>query len=142
MVYRDLGLNRIEQGLKHLEKKVIKVGLNEGLPQTVIDRGVYTEYGTQHIPEYAWQRVAVNLNKKDIHKSMRNTAKSMIIDNDFSDSRLNEPGEITAKIMKNEIQRVKEPRNKPATIKRKGFDKPLIDTWLMHDSINYKVENK
>jgi hypothetical protein len=141
-MYSHAELDRIKRGLQELEKKQIKVGLNKGLPQTVLDRGFFTEYGTEHIPEYAWQRVAVNLNKKDIHKAMRKAAKDMILDNDFDNSRLNEPGEITAKIMKNEIQRVKSPENKPATVKRKGFNKPLIETWLMHDSINYKVEDK
>lgn len=139
-MYRNKGLNKIALGLKELEKKSIKVGLNKGLPQTVIDRGFFTEYGTEHAPEYAWQRVAVNLNKKDIHKSMKETAKQMIIDNDFSNDRLKVPGEITSIIMKNEIQRVTQPENKPATVKKKGFNKPLIETWLMHDSINYKVE--
>lgn len=141
-MYRDLGLQRIIEGFHKLENKQIKVGLNKGLEQSIIDRGVYTEYGTEYIPEYAWQRVAVNLNKNSIHKAMKEAAKDMIIRNDFNDSNLNKPGEITAIIMKNEIQRVKNPPNKPSTEKKKGFNKPLIHTWLMHDSINYKVENK
>lgn len=33
------------------------------------------------------------------------------------------------------------PNNAPSTIKKKGFDSPLRETLLLHDSITYKVED-
>ena len=40
------------------------------------------------------------------------------------------------------IQAFREPPNAAATVKQKGFDKPLIDTWTLWRSIDYEVTDE
>lgn len=44
--------------------------------------------------------------------------------------------------LKEVIEKWDTPPNSPRTIERKGFDNPLIDSGLMHDSVDFKVEKK
>jgi hypothetical protein len=37
------------------------------------------------------------------------------------------------------IKALKSPANAPSTVRRKGFDQPLIDTGVMWNSVDYKV---
>lgn len=61
--------------------------------------------------------------------------------NDY-DARLtlNQAGEAIAGQLRQSIVDLVDPPLAPSTIKRKGFDKPLIDTSVMIKSIAYQVE--
>ena len=49
-------------------------------------------------------------------------------------------GEYAVNTIQQEIERLKIPRNAPATVKRKGFNNPLIETKKMQNSVGFKVE--
>ena len=56
------------------------------------------------------------------------------------DKTLARVGEGIAGQLKQSIVDTNEPPLKPATIRRKGFDKPLIDTSVMINSVDYEIE--
>lgn len=41
--------------------------------------------------------------------------------------------------IKDQIKFIMIPRNAPSTIKKKGFDNPLVDTGLMMETVDYEV---
>ena len=49
-------------------------------------------------------------------------------------------GEAVTGQLRKQIQDTNAPPLKPATIRRKGFDKPLIDTGHMWNSVDYQVK--
>lgn len=50
---------------------------------------------------------------------------------------------VMAKVdLKEAVEQWDSPRNSPVTIEIKGFDNPLIDSGLLYDSIDFKVENR
>lgn len=63
-------------------------------------------------------------------------------DNDY-DARaaLDLVGEVIAGQLRQSIRDTNEPPLKPATIARKGFDKPLIDTGHMLNSVDFEVKS-
>lgn len=57
---------------------------------------------------------------------------------DITDA-FNKLGEIISNDIKESIRLLESPPLSPVTIARKGFDKPLIDTGNMRDSVSYEV---
>lgn len=50
---------------------------------------------------------------------------------------------VIAKVdLKEAVEQWDSPRNSPVTIELKGFDNPLIDSGLLYDSIDFKVEQR
>lgn len=50
---------------------------------------------------------------------------------------------VMAKVdLKEAVEQWDSPRNSPVTIEIKGFDNPLIDSGLLYDSIDFKVEQR
>ena len=61
--------------------------------------------------------------------------------NDFDATKsLDTMGERIGDELRQSIQDTNEPPLKPATIARKGFDKPLIDTSVMWKSIDHEIK--
>jgi hypothetical protein len=53
---------------------------------------------------------------------------------------LNQMGVVVADQLRQSILDLKDPPNAPATIKKKGFDDPLIDSSHLLHSVDYEVE--
>ncbi len=67
----------------------------------------------------------------------------LIIDNNYDTEKvLTLMGEAIAGQLRQSIIDTNEPPLAPATIRRKGFDKPLIDTSHMINSVDYEVDLK
>ena len=50
---------------------------------------------------------------------------------------------VMAKVdLKEAVEQWDSPRNSPITVELKGFDNPLIDSGLLYDSIDFKVDKK
>jgi hypothetical protein len=60
--------------------------------------------------------------------------------NDYNaEKSLNAMGLLIKDQLQESIRSLKDPPNAPSTIKRKGFDSPLIDTGTMLNSVDYEV---
>lgn len=142
----DLGYSTIVRELRELSGKEVSAGIfkdagksRKGVP--IVDYAIYNEFGTRHIPSRPFVRIASDENRKAWCDIAVNEA-GRIVDGNSSASQVLEK---LGKRMKKDIKKVigdksKLAPNAPATIKRKGHDKPLIDTGLMKSKVNYRVE--
>jgi hypothetical protein len=143
----DKGWNRIMRDLNGLDGTEIVAGIlkdagtdSRGTP--MVDIATYNEYGTRHIPSRPFVRIAADDNKKAWLDTV-NKEVGAIIDGNGSKSQL---GKQVGERMKKDIQDVIGDKsrlkpNAPATVKKKGHDKPLIDTGHMKKIVNYRVED-
>lgn len=93
------------------------------------------EYGWGNIPPRPFFRDTIKAQKKNWGVLARDAAKA-----GYSVEKILG---LVGLAMQNDIQmsitQWRIPPNSPYTIAKKGFDKPLIDTSLMRDSIKYEI---
>ena len=143
IVDRDLGLNRIMREIRELDGKTVKAGVlknagKESNGTSIVDVAIYNEFGTSKIPSRPFLRIATDKNQNTWQRE-----SERIVDNVINQraADFNSLGNR----MKNDIKNVIGDKslltpNAPATIRRKGHDKPLIDTGKLKDAIAYEVE--
>lgn len=105
----------------------------------VAEVAIYNEFGRPSVgqPPRPFFRNAIAKNKS---KWAPNLATALKMTNNDAKLSLRFLGEeIKAEIVES-INEFTSPPLAESTIKAKGFDKPLIDTGLMRDSVDYKVE--
>lgn len=106
---------------------------------SIAEVAIYNEFGvpTHNQPPRPFFRNAIAANKG---KWAPNLATALKQNNNNAKKALKLLGEeIKAEIVES-INELQDPPLAPSTIARKGFEKPLIDTGLMRDSVDYKVE--
>ena len=64
------------------------------------------------------------------------------LDGGLSEASAEELGAWMEGIVKRTIDAWRYPRNRPSTVRRKGFNKPLVDTGEMRDSVRVWIEPK
>lgn len=106
---------------------------------TVLDIGIWNEFGTSRIPPRSFIRAWFDENKEPIEtmwkSAMRAVAKGKISKKDALDQfGLWCVGQIQARMAAGVP-----PPNAPSTIARKGSSTPLIDTGVLRSSITHKV---
>lgn len=119
--------NKLEMGF--FEEAVYSNGIHAA------SVGKWMEFGTLKIPMRPFLRPAVDKNIKRwtafLHSQLKGGA-----DVELS---LNRTGELARGDIVKSLTSVTSPPLAEATIKRKGSDKPLIDTGFLRASIDYKV---
>ena len=101
----------------------------------------WNEFGTRHIPSRPFLRIAFDDNRK-AWEGLAEDLLDQIVDRCMSASQV---GKTMGKRMQKDIRDVIGDKsrlapNAPSTIRRKGHDKPLIDTGTMQKRVNYRVE--
>lgn len=129
--------------LKKANKEVvagIQAGaVNDGLQ--VAEYAIYNEFGTSKIPARPFMRGYIDNNKDRIIRFCRNGLTQVTLGNASFDQFLNAVGvEMTSGIKKS-INTGEWVPNAPYTVKRKGSNKPLIDTGVMLNSVTYSIRN-
>ena len=146
IVDRDLGLRHIERELRKLDGKEISAGIlrdagNYDKGQSIADVAIWNEYGTSRIPSRPFVRIASDENRKAWENLSVKCVNKIISGSGTAD----ETGNTIGQRMKEDIKKVigdksKLAPNAPSTIKKKGHDKPLIDTGKLKATVNYRVE--
>jgi len=114
------------------------IAYDDGTP--VADVAFWNEFGTDTgIPARPALRTAVADSKKELRKVGRLNATKIVAGQLRFDAGMRQLARIVRDAMKLSILEWSTPPNAPSTIKRKGFDDPLIDTGLYHDSIDFKL---
>lgn len=98
------------------------------------------EFGTEHTPERAPIRKTMAKNGDSYGTMFEKAIKGVLEGKSDSDIILNRIGAQVAGDVVGEIQAGVEPGLAESTIKRKGSDKPLIDTGALVQSISYEVK--
>ena len=112
---------------------------------------IINEYGTETIPPRPAFRIglerSVTKNKKLIDAALKNITNHLLTGRKDSIQRqltqaLTQIGKSAKKETKEIIKQGSMTPNAPLTIKRKGFDHPLWETGLLHDSVEYLVSKE
>lgn len=141
---KDMGLQRIIAAVKVLEKRSVKVGVQSGSGKgangvDVLDYAVYNEFGTKDIPSRPFMRATADANRATVGK-LGEALLGQVYAGMSPEAALRQIGAQYEKIQKDSITNGPWAPNSPATIKRKGSSKPLIDHGVLVGSIRYEVE--
>lgn len=146
----DKGYKKLLANINKTGKGIVEVGVfalegaapaNKSPQLTVLDIATFNEYGLG-CPERSFIRAYVDENKDKVNKWIKVLATRVLAGELTVASALDLLGiKIQGEIQKRIADGI-DPPNKPSTIKRKGSDKPLIDTGQLRSSITYKVREK
>lgn len=144
--------NTAQQGLRDLAKAIDSIsqknvyigviGNNAGREGELNNAQLMAihEFGTEHIPERAPIRKTMAKNG-DGYGTMFEKAIMGVLEGDSdADLILNRIGAQVAGDVVGEIQAGVGPELAPSTVRRKGSDRPLIDTGALVQSISYEVK--
>ena len=157
----DLGLHDIIVNSKEFAKDYLKVGYPEGgkvAPPSqegsqhepfkemneVASVACVHEYGSKsrNISARPTLAPAIDHNKDEISNKIREVDGKVIDGSIKIQAAWRMLGEMIVSMIKQQILTKFEPELKPRTIKRKGFDKPLMDRLQMLNTVQYKVVKK
>lgn len=130
--------------LRKLASKQVNIGFQSGDTVDgveIVDIAAFNELGTEDIPSRPFIRGSVDNNKEKIGQFMVQEA-SEIQQGKSAAQVLKAVGVFQKGVVQEEITNGNFVPNLPATIKRKGSDKPLIDTGRMRQSVQYTITDK
>lgn len=140
---RDLGFKKRVRNLQNLNNKSVKAGIlssagTEDNGVKIVDVAIYNEFGTSRIPSRPFVRIASEKNQQTWANETEKIVDKIVAGYDANFSNL---GDRMVENIKDVIgdKNLLVP-NAPSTIRRKGHDKPLIDTGKLKASIDFEVE--
>lgn len=136
---------KFERMLEELAKLEVAVGYQEGgaYPDgtSVVDVALWNELGTVHSPSRPFMRNSVDGHRDEISRFVQKSVKALT-EGKSVEEVLKKIGVFQQKLIRKEIVSGNFEPNSPETIARKGSDKPLIDTGLMRQSVNFVIREK
>ncbi len=131
--------------LKKLAKMEVRVGFqgdetyDDGV--SVAEIAAFNELGTSDTPARPFMKQSFEKHEKELQAACDQVNKAIIAGRS-AEQALDVLG-VTAKgIVQEEIADGDFAPNAPSTVKKKGSDKPLIDTGHMRQSVNYVVKRR
>lgn len=113
-------------------------GVNEE-GDDILQYAIWNHYGTEHIPKRPFVDLAADRNN-NWQKYVDEAIGNVIDSNTSLIAEVGKVGAIAVKDMKSIIENKQIlPMNAPKTIKKKGFDHPLLETGALVDAIKYKI---
>lgn len=145
---RDRGLKKLKRELKKSGKSFVKVGIfgeradaaHAGTEKSNVEIAGFQEFGTKTIPSRSYIRATVDAEKGKIRQLQKKLAEQIIKRRTTEVQGLNLIGSFVTGAMQKRIQGGLSPALKPATIKRKGSSKPVLDTGQIVQSLTWVVE--
>jgi len=146
VVVIDRGWNQIRLQLRLMNGAFTKVGLPEGGKTSgkhsmseLISVGAINEFGDGNkIPARSFIRSATDENRALIQRLQRVAVGQILSLRVPALVTIGRIGEKVEKMIKAKIRSGAFIRNAPSTVQKKGFDKPLIETSQMVESIQHK----
>lgn len=137
---------RLEKMLKELSNLEVAVGFQRGKAYEedgtdVCDVALWNELGTEHSPSRPFLRKSVDENQEKISEFTSQKAAELIAGKPVAQV-LNEIGVFQKGLIQEKITNGEFVPNTESTIKKKGSDKPLIDTGRMRQSVNYVIRSR
>ena len=145
VIDRDLGYKKIMKDFRKLDGKSVVAGVlhNAGKEPNgakLVDVATWNEYGTSRIPSRPFVRLAFEGNRGKLKQLSDNVAADIIARRGYSTGLNNLGGQMVDDI-KNVIgDKSKLAPNAPATIRKKGHDKPLIDKGKLKAGIDSRID--
>jgi hypothetical protein len=131
------------QILKRLQDSSITVGVHKDAGsyengETVVNVATYNEFGTPDIPERSFLRTTIQANRAKYKHEFEKAYLEAIRGGMNLRASAAFIGNVARDDIKQKITDIKEPKNAPRTIAKKGFDDPLIETRKMWASVKWK----
>lgn len=131
----------LEKIIKQVEEVgILKVGINESANYPdgleVAKVAFWNEIGTVHAPPRPFLRNTFANKNKD----WSDLAQKLFVQSNY-DAKLafGRLGEVVVDDLKNAITSFDNPMNAESTVRKKGFNRPLVHTGVMRDSIIYDI---
>ena len=140
----DMGWKAAKNQLNALNNKDVEVGFLDN-NKNIATIAMFNEFGHRardgsKVPERSFIRSTLKKKSTTYRNETIKRIQLLIKGSLSQDSFLNSQGEFWQKQFKYAIYEFSNPRNKPSTIRQKGFDNPLIHTGLMLAMVKFKVK--
>lgn len=141
---------KFRQEIEKLKKLEVRIGYqrgeenieSEGESADLCDIAVYNELGTEDIPSRPFMRDSVDSHEEQIKAFLKKQMAMLAKGQTTAEQMLKSIGVFQKGLVQAEIVDGDFEPNAPSTIKRKGSDKPLIDTGKMRQSVNFVIKTK
>lgn len=141
---------RVERLLKELDSLEVAIGYTAESgsyddvenPPTLVEVALFNEYGTSRSPSRPFIRGTYLDHTDEINTFVKGTVASGIARKEDAQAIMSKIGVYAKGLMQEEIKEGAWAPNAPSTIKKKGSNKPLIDTGRMRQSIVYVVRKE
>ncbi len=139
---------KVIRTMKHMRKLRGVHGVKVGLPKgsndypdgtSVIDVGIWNEFGTATIPERSFLRSGIGQHLGDYKQFNRRALRQIQRRNMTVPKALGQLGVLASGHVREMIDEVRSPENAPSTIRMKGSSNPLVDTGHLKQSITHEV---
>lgn len=107
----------------------------------LVDIAMWNELGTVNSPSRPFMRDSVDKHIPAINHMLA-AQKDALLEGATAKDIMNTIGLFQQDLIQTEIEQGDFVANAPATIKRKGSDKPLVDTGTMKNSVHYYIVKK
>lgn len=141
---------KFRQEIEKLKKLQVRVGYqrgeenieSEGESADLCDIAAYNELGTENIPSRPFMRDSVDNHAEQINAFLKNQMALLAKGQTTAEQMMKSIGVFQKGLVQAEIVDGDFEPNAPSTIKKKGSDKPLIDTGKMRQSVNFVIVKK
>ena len=140
---------RFMQQLDQLAKLEVKVGYQggenyyeeDGKSVDLLDVAMWNELGTVNTPSRPFMRDAVDKNQSLINNFLAEQ-KNALMRGASAQQVFGEIGVFMKSLIQDQIVSGSFTPNAPSTVAKKGSARPLIDTGLMRQAVNFEVKRK
>ena len=149
VIDKDLGWKKILRNMRKIDAKAVKVGIQDGDKtsdgkESLAYIASLHEFGSPggKIPERSFIRTAIDKNEHKINNLSDGLALKILDGSVTVRGALDLIGLKVTGMIQEQITDGDYVPLSPATIKKKGNDKPLIDTGHMWQSVRHVIEDK
>ena len=133
--------------IEKLKTLHVKIGFQQGENSEedgadICDIALFNELGTSITPSRPFMRDAVDKHKDEINRFLDQQFTLLASGRTDAENMMRSIGVYVKGLVQKEIVEGYFVPNAPSTIKRKGSDKPLIDTGTMRQSVNFVITRK
>ncbi len=100
---------------------------------------MFNELGTESIPSRPFLRNSVDNHMDEIEAHLKAWCEKILQGEMEAHELMSNMGMLMQGIIRKEISEGSFVPNAPSTVSKKGSDRPLIDSGLMRDSVNYQI---
>lgn len=133
--------------IEKLKAQQVRVGYQQGAAASeegvdMADIAMWNELGTVNSPARPFLRQSVDDNAAKISAFCKAQLQRLAQGSTDAETILKQIGVMQKGLVQEKIENGSFKPNAPSTVKKKGSDKPLIDTGRMRQSVNYVIQRK
>lgn len=139
----DMGIDKVLENVMELGGKQVKVGIQAGSGShdgvNILDIAIYNHFGTRNIPSRPFVSDCFDKNQGQISEAKKRIVYR-VMEGMPASAGLAQLGQWYQDVLKGHIRNGGWVPNAPATVKRKGSSRPLIDTGQLVNSVRWEIE--